>query len=74
MAEAREPMADETYNRMTGLLGKIDYDVLLYTPFTGWSQQNTHFDGIKYCGPISMNPFNPLNMDDDTIWQKETLT
>jgi len=37
MAEARPPIDDKVYNKLMGIEGKIDYETLLYVPFTGWS-------------------------------------
>jgi hypothetical protein len=66
MAEAREPMADDNFMIMTGLKGRLDFNNLIYTPFTGWSRENAYFDGIKYTAPIMQNPWF-ANPDDESI-------
>ena len=85
MAEAREPMDDANYLSMVGLRGKLDFNVLVYTPMTGWSPENAYFDGIKYTAPIMQNPwyaqpedesvFSDMNppTQDDLVAQQEKL-
>ena len=70
MSEAREPMSDELWNRLNGIEGELNVEVLVYVPDSGWSLQNPHFDGVKYCAPVMQQPYNVFNFDGPSLWPK----
>lgn len=56
-----------------GLFGELPFDVLVLVPMTRWSRRNAYFDGLKYCGPVSSNPYNVLNLGIDNFMVDEPL-
>ena len=63
LGTAREPMEDGAYIKLLGAQGKFSFEEFWIVPATNWSNKNALFDGLKYCGPVMQNPYNPLNME-----------
>lgn len=73
MGAFREPLPDDTYLMLMGFFPdvKIGWNHLISVPASGWSRQNPHFDGIKYSGQLSQNPYNPFNVGKENFFPKE---
>lgn len=61
-------MQDGMWLKMMGYIEKVQWDILIYVPMTGWSLSNAYFDGIKYNALTMQNPYNPLNVEYEKLW------